>query len=152
MIDQETYRQVVRYIASNRFPFPDQTNWPDNYVTLTNEAGQVRGIDIPHGQVYPEIVIIDGDGQVREGGVIEREVLPQMGSKWRAYSLAFDNRTGPPARSNSSCTFRRAWSSRRFRSWRPAGSHSLVCGPYQVVDGEIRITPVITPGDSQDHR
>lgn len=65
--------RVIRIIAATRFPFVDQTDWPDDYVTITNETEKRQGIDSPEGVVYPSIVIVDGEDRIREVGEVETE-------------------------------------------------------------------------------
>ena len=65
---------AVRYIAANRFPFPDQADWPSDYITLTNQSVKRRGVPGPQGIEYPDIVVIDRFGEIREIGEIESSI------------------------------------------------------------------------------
>jgi hypothetical protein len=50
---EEIRNRVIRIIAATRFPFVDQTDWGEDYVTITNDSGRrVRGVSGPFGD-YP---------------------------------------------------------------------------------------------------
>ena len=74
--------RVTRWIAANRFPFPDQTDWPAAYVTITNESGPIRGVAVGDGMSFPDIVIVDGISQdIAEIGEVEGREAP-MGDEF----------------------------------------------------------------------
>ena len=79
---------AVRHIAATRFPFPGQKDWPKNYRTVTNEMSPRVGIKTEQGFVYPDIVVVDDNGAIRELGEVETEdsVGPDQVEKWRLYS------------------------------------------------------------------
>lgn len=150
-MDSETHRRVVRWIAANRFPFPGQTNWPNDYITLTNEASHTRSIITADGEAYPEIVIIDRSGAVREGGVVETEVTDDMGARWASYSRAFDNNTATGVR--HFFVYVPEGLEERAQALLEAHAVSFAGLRAYTVDGDdVRVTPILTPGDSQDHR
>src|SRR6188508_3036935 len=60
--------RIVNFIARTRFPFAGQTTWPADYVTLTNVPRRQRAIASAKGEHFPDIVILDGTGRVREIG------------------------------------------------------------------------------------
>lgn len=80
--------RVIRIIAASRFPFVDQKDWPDDYITITNEQEKRRGIDSPTGKVYPSIIIVDDADRVRELGEVEDEdtVTEVQVLKWKLLS------------------------------------------------------------------
>jgi hypothetical protein len=151
MIDPETYTRVVRQIAATRFPFPDQTTWPADYVTIANEPEPVQAVPTAAGDVYPAIVVIDGAGRIREGGVVTREVTEAMGPFWATLATAFDTDTDSGVH--------------HFFVYVPEGEQQRALEllernevsfaglrTYAVVRDVIQIRPVVTPGDAQDHR
>jgi hypothetical protein len=143
--------RVTRWIAANRFPFPDQTDWPAAYVTITNESGPVRGIAVGDETHYPDILIVDGASQrIAEIGEVESGIPDDAVEKWSACSSACtQSNTGarsffvytPPEICDEA---QRILESNRI-------SYAGVRG--FVVDGEtVVITPVVTRGDAKDHR
>jgi hypothetical protein len=83
---EELKDRVIRIIAATRFPFVDQTDWGEDYVTITNEGGKkIRGISGPMGYVYPSIVITKGNTDIQEIGEVETEdtVTEVQVPKWR---------------------------------------------------------------------
>ena len=152
MVDvAEIKRRVIRIIAATRFPFVDQEDWPDDYVTITNESENRRGIEAPWGTVYPSIVILDGDDLLREVGEVETEetVTEAQVPKWRLLS----ERTGMGRRT------------KKFFLYVPEGketkaeklleeNHIAYAGlrTWAIKDGSLVITPIKTPDDPKDHR
>jgi hypothetical protein len=143
--------RAVRFIAANRFPFPGQTDWlPDN-VTLTNETRPVRGIDTPDGIHYPDIVVLSGTGAIREVAEVETEVTDSRARIWRHGSLAADTKTRTGVR--------------HFFVYVPAGAeaealrlldqHGVSYAGVRTwtveADGAIRVVPIRTTGDPKDH-
>jgi len=89
MVEEEKIkRRVIQIIAVTRFPFIDQKDWPDDYVTITNESEKRWGIEAPLGSVYPSIVILDREKRIREVGEVETEetVTEDQVPKWRLLS------------------------------------------------------------------
>ena len=68
MLSKEELRdRVVRIIAATRFPFINQTDWGEDYVTITNDGGKrIRGVMGPDGPVYPGIVITRANTDIQE--------------------------------------------------------------------------------------
>lgn len=81
---------VVEHIARTRFPFPGQTTWPADYVTLRNVPEKVRGIPAEGGEYFPDLVIVDAAGKTREIGDVEVELDEAKIPLWRAASAAGD--------------------------------------------------------------
>ena len=64
MVSEETIRnRVIRIIAATRFPFVDQEDWGEGYVTIVNDEVKRRGIDTEEALVYPSIVICEARRQ-----------------------------------------------------------------------------------------
>ena len=84
---------VVNYIAKTRFPFPGQKTWASDYRTLTNVPVRKHGIQIPSGEHFPDIVILDGTGRVREMGEVEMNVSDIAPAALKATSEIADTDT-----------------------------------------------------------
>lgn len=149
----DTHDHVVNAIAGSRFPFPGQTTWPADYVTLTNVPARHRSVAVDGGEHYPDIVILDGTGRIRETGEVEMTLDPAKVPLWRAGSLAADDDTSAKVR--------------HFFFYVPAGmeeaaralldgnaiSYAGVRG-FTVIpsSGLVKIVPYVTPGDEYDHQ
>jgi hypothetical protein len=151
MSDDETRRRVVRWIAANRFPFPGQTTWPTDYVTITNETERRQPIPTASGDAWPDIVIVDGRGVIREGGVVETDATDELAATWAAYAPAFDTTTHTGVRH----FFVYVPEGLAERAQQLLAAHNVSYAglrTWAVDDDEVRITPIVTPGDPQDHR
>ncbi len=147
-----SHDNVVAHIARTRFPFPGQTTWPDDYVTLTNVPTRHRGIPSPAGEHFPDIVIVDGRGRTREIGEVEMAVDVSAVRHLRAASAAADDDTVTGVK--------------HFFLYVPCGleesaqrlleenaiSYAGVRGFTIGDDGAISIVPYVTPGDPYDHQ
>jgi hypothetical protein len=143
---------VVAHVARTRFPFPGQTTWPADYVTLTNVPERRRGIPMGGEEHFPDIVIVDGTGRTREIGEVEMTVDAAAVAHLRAGSAAADSDTPTGVR--------------HFFVYVPSGlesaaqalleqndiSYAGVRGFSIGVDGAISIVPFTTKGDSYDHQ
>jgi len=69
--NEEKRARIIRIIAATRFPFIDQEDWPADYVTVVNDNVNRRSVVGPEGRVYPSIMVVDGNGDVREIGQVE---------------------------------------------------------------------------------
>lgn len=144
---------VVRAIAVLRFPFPDQTDWPNSYRTLTNVDGQQRGVSANGNVMYPDIVIVDArTDAVVEIGEVEVEIDETMVVKWRLYAsnTKVHSESGAP----------------HFFIYVPEGLENSALDalmryavPYGGLRtfafddvGQLRVTPVTTTVDPKDHR
>ena len=148
----KTHDQVVTYISRTRFPFPGQTTWPKDYVTLTNVPKRNRSIPIPEGEHWPDIVIVDGKGRVREIGEVEMTLDAKCVPYLKAGSATADDDTPTKVR--------------HFFLYVPAGketaaqemleknkiSYAGVRGFTVEKNGAVRIVPFITKGDPYDHQ
>jgi len=150
-VNSEDHERVVRYIAANRFPFPDQTDWPAGYTTLTNGNVCVRGIEGPEGTHWPDIVILDEKGEPCRLGEVEETVDEAAVARWALCSTKADtlNETGV----------------RNLFVYVPEGSGEKALAALDRngisfaglreyrVDGErVAVLPLVTRGDRYDHR
>ena len=151
-MSKDTHDLVVNYIAKYRFPFPGQTTWPDGYVTTTNAPDHKSAIPTSAGDHYPDIVITDRTGRVRELGEVEMNIGPEALPYLKAGSELTDNDTP---------TF-----VKHFFVYVPAGqedvaqklledngiSYAGVRGFTVNADGTVKIVPSVTKGDPYDHQ
>jgi hypothetical protein len=149
---EEVKDRIIRIIAATRFPFIDQTDWGEGYVTITNEGGKrARGMMGPDGPVFPSIVITKENTYIQEVGEVEDEdtVTEAQVPKWRLLS----EKTGMGRRT------------KKFFLYVPEGkegvAESLLEGngieyaglrTWAVKDGKLVITPIKTPDEPKDHR
>jgi hypothetical protein len=143
---------VVRYVAANRFPFPGQTTWPTDYVTLTNSPQRLRSITVGVTEYFPDIVVVDGAGKTREIGEIEETLDPAKVPYWRAASAAGDELA--------------EYGTRAFFLYVPAGKeaeaqkllddndipYAGVRGYSADASGNVAIVPFATRGHPYDHQ
>lgn len=143
---------VVAHIARTRFPFPGQTTWPADYVTLTNVPQRHRGVPLDGAEHFPDIVVVDAQGRTREVGEVETTVEAAAVARLRAASAAADDDTPTGVR--------------HFFLYVPSGleaaaqmllednaiSYAGVRGFSVGDDGAIEVVPFVTKGDLYDHR
>ena len=89
MVDQATLKnRIIRIIASTRFPFVDQEDWGEGYITIVNDEIKRKGIETGMEIVYPSIVITHADGRIQEIGEVENDEDVNVGNvpKWRLFS------------------------------------------------------------------
>ena len=149
----DVHNIVVRYVAQNRFPFPDQTDWPAEYVTITNETVRRRGIEDGGAVHYPDIVIVDSNtNQVVELGEVEVGTGEHLVDKWRLFA--------------GQCRQHPTSGSRHFFVYVPQGleeetqalleRHAVPYGGVRAyivtADRQVSIVPIATPVDPKDHR
>jgi hypothetical protein len=149
---ENLHDRVVRHVARTRFPFAGQTTWPADYVTLTNVPVRRRNIMSATGEHFPDIVIVDGTGRVREIGEIEMTVTADAVPHLRAGSETADADTPTGVR--------------HFFLYVPAGveqaaqkllednkiSYAGVRGFTVNPDNTVTIVPFVTKGDPYDHQ
>jgi hypothetical protein len=149
---ENVHDAVVNYIAKTRFPFPGQKTWAADYRTLTNVPDQKRGIQTTSGERFPDIVIVDGAGRVRELGEVEMNVSDISAATLKATSETADTDTPTNVR--------------HFFLYVPVGqeaaaqtlletsgvSYAGLRGFQVSGNGQIKIIPFVTPGDSYDHQ
>jgi hypothetical protein len=145
--------EVVNAIAALRFPFPDQTDWPDTYQTLTNVGSQRRGVSANGNMLYPDIVIVDArTDEVVEIGEVEVEIDETMVVKWRLF--ASNTRTHPE--SNAPHFFIYVPEGHEDSALATLSRYSVPCGGLRTFgfdeSGQLWIRPVTTTVDPKDHR
>ena len=89
MVENEILRnRIARIIAATRFPFLDQEDWGEGFITIVNDEIKVRGIETDEGTIYPSIVILRSDREIQEIGEVEMEdgVKVENVPKWRLFS------------------------------------------------------------------
>jgi len=153
MVEEEVLRgRIARIIAATRFPFVDQEDWDESRRTLVNDCRtRLWCFDTPGGELYPSIVVLNGDGSIRECGEVEMKTV-------------FDGRTVEKWRTMSSLTGA-GEKYKKFFLYVPEGSESeaerlLVensieyagLRTWAVEDGDLTVRPVRTPDMAKDHR
>ncbi len=152
MVDPAVLRnRVARIIAATRFPFVDQENWPMDAMTIVNDETRRFGVKWEGGVEYPSVVVLNGDGCIREFGSVEGDDSITEGSVPRWSML-------------SDCAPR----GRRYKKlflYVPEGLEEKTLNlletngieydgirGYSVSDGLLRITPYKTLNDEYDHQ
>jgi hypothetical protein len=149
---EEIRNRVIRIIAATRFPFVDQTNWGEDYVTITNDSGRmVRGVSGPSGYIYPSVVITRANTDIQEIGEVEGKdtVTEAQVEKWRLLS-------------DSTAVGRRV---KKFFLYVPEGKEGDAMRlledngieyddlrTWVVREGRLVITPIRTNDTAEDHR
>jgi hypothetical protein len=153
MLDPEVLRnRVTRIIAATRFPFVDQEEgWPSDYKTIVNDEQRRFGIKGPEGVVYPSIVILRGDGNVQELGMVERaeDVHEGRAALWRFLS----DSTGVGRRYKKLFIYvPHGHEEEALRILEDGGIEYDGLRGYAVEDGSLRIMPIRTNDSPRDHR
>jgi hypothetical protein len=148
---REQHDRVVRFVGKHRFPFPGQTDWPADNVTLTNETHHERGIPTPEGTHYPDIVVIARGGGLREVAEVETELTDETAKVWAWGSAAADTKTKTGVRHFFVYVPEGLATAARELLERHAISHAGLRTWRIDADGRIHIVPVITTGDAKDH-
>lgn len=145
------HARVARWIAANRFPFPDQTDWPPTYITLTNDSGPARGVLVDDIERYPSIVVVDGANHcIAEIGDVVSELDADIALRWSAFSNACK-----PSSTGAKSFFvyvpdELVEDARRILEQNNI-SYAGLRG-FRQTGETIEITPIVTPGDAKDHR
>jgi hypothetical protein len=152
MVNPEMLRnRVARIIAATRFPFVDQENWPTEARTIVNDETRRFGVKWEDGVEYPSIVVLNGDGGIREFGSVE-------------IADSINEESVPRWRMLSDCAPRGRIYKKLFL-YVPEGfeektlkllemndvEYDGIRG-YSVKDGGLRITPYRTLNDEYDHQ
>ena len=151
MVSEETTRnRVIRIIAATRFPFVDQKDWGEGYVTIVNDEVKRRGIDTEDAVVYPSIVIAKPDGRIQEVAevALAKEVKPACVKRWKLLS----EKTGLGEKE------------KKFFLYVPSGSEDKALKllednkisyaglrVYTIKDRILSVTPIKTPDSDYDH-
>ena len=153
MLSKEELRdRVIRIIAATRFPFVDQMDWGEDYVTITNDGGRrLRGIMGPDGPVYPGIVITRANTDIQEVGEVETEdtVNEARVPEWRLMSET----VGAGRRTRKFFLYvPEGLEGEAERLLEENGVEYAGLRTWAVRDGGLVVTPVKTPNDPKDHR
>jgi hypothetical protein len=151
MVSEETTRnRVIRIIAATRFPFVDQEDWGEGYVTIVNDEVKRRGIDTEDAVVYPSIVIAKPDGRIQEVAdvALAREVAPSSVTRWKLLS----ERTGMGEREKKFFLYVPPRSEEKAQKLLESNRISYAgLRVYKINDRILSVTPITTPDAEYDH-
>ena len=153
MVEDEVLRgRIAHIIAATRFPFVDQEDWDESRRTLVNDhKTKLWAFSTPDGELYPSIVVLNGDGSIRECGEVELKPWfdSRMVEKWRIMSLL----TGMGEKY------------KKFFLYVPDGSEAEAerlldenrieyagLRTWYIKDGNLIIRSIKTPDMAKDHR
>ncbi len=152
MVDQAILKnRIIRIIAATRFPFVDQDDWGEGYVTVVNDELKRKGVETGTEVVYPSIVILRADGGIQEIGEVEFEEGVNVANvpKWRLFS-------------DSASTGRFV---KKFFLYVPEGAEEKAIKllennniefsgvrTYAVKNGNLVLTPIKSNDGPHDHR
>jgi hypothetical protein len=152
VVDEEVQRnRIIRIIAATRFPFVDQETWPSDYQTIVNDEQKRFGIKGPNGVVYPSIVILRGDGNVQELGMIERagDINKDRAEYWRLLS----DSTGVGRKYKKLFIYvPHGLEDEALRILEGNDVEYDGLRGYEVVEGSLKIYPITTHDTPYDHR
>ena len=151
-MSDDLHDRLAKKIARTRFPYTDQIDWPADYVTIVNVDTGTRAVPGPNGPHFPDIVIVDGNDEVREVGEVELTADVGCVPILRAGSAAADDHTES--------------GEKHFFVYVPAGQETLakailddhgisyagVRGWRAHDDGSLEIVPFVTTGEAKDHK
>ena len=149
---EDLHDAVVNTIAKTRFPFPGQKHWPPDYRTLTNVPVRKHKIQIPSGEHFPDIVVLDGTGRVREVGEVEMNVSDIAAATLKATSEIADTDTATKVRHFFLYVPVCQEAAAQTLLETNGVSYAGLRGFQASADGQIKIIPFVTPGDSYDHQ
>lgn len=86
--EKSIHDRVARYIADTRFPFPDQTDWPEGYRTIVNAGNPRAAVRFRHHEHTPDIVVIDERQIPQEIGEVEMSIRPEIVPRLTISSMA----------------------------------------------------------------
>jgi hypothetical protein len=143
--------RVGRIIAVTRFPFVDQENWPMDARTIVNDETKRFGVKWEGGVEYPSIVVLNGDGSVREFGSVEspESISEDSVARWRMLSDY-----APRGRRYKKLFLYvpEGFEEKTLRLLEENGIEYDGIRGYSVLDGGLRITPYKTLNDEYDHQ
>ena len=152
MVNEEIIRnRVVRIIAATRFPFVDQEDWGEGFVTIVNDEVKRRGIDTEEAVVYPSIVIAKPDGRIQELAdvALAREVAPSSVDRWRLLS----EKAGVGEKEKKFFLYVPPKSEEKALKLIEANKISYAgLRVYKINNGMLSVTPIKTPDSEYDHR
>ena len=152
MVSEETIRnRVIRIIAATRFPFVDQEDWGEGYVTIVNDEVKRRGIDTEEAVIYPSIVIAKPDGRIQELAdvALAREVAPSSVDRWRLLS----EKAGIGEKEKKFFLYVPPKSEEKALKLLESNKISYAgLRVYKINNGILSVTPILTPDSEYDHR
>lgn len=152
MVNEEIIRnRVIRIIAATRFPFVDQEDWGEGFVTLVNDEVKRRGIDTEEAVVYPSIVIAKSDGRIQELAdvALAREVAPSSVDRWRLLS----EKAGVGEKEKKFFLYVPPKSEEKALKLIENNKISYAgLRVYKINNGILSVTPIKTPDSEYDHR
>jgi hypothetical protein len=152
MVDPVVLRnRVARIIAVTRFPFVDQENWPMDARTIVNDETKRFGVKGEGGVEYPSIVVLNGDGSIREFGTVEsaESIAEDSVARWRMLSGC-----APRGRRYKKLFLYvpEGFEEKTLRLLEENDVEYDGIRGYSVLDGALRITPYKTLNDEYDHK
>ncbi len=152
MVNEEIIRnRVIRIIAATRFPFVDQEDWGEGFVTIVNDEVKRRGIDTEEAVVYPSIVIAKPDGRIQELAdvALAREVAPSSVDRWRLLS----EKAGVGEKEKKFFLYVPPKSEEKALKLIENNKISYAgLRVYKINNGILSVTPIKTPDSEYDHR
>jgi hypothetical protein len=152
MVDPDVLRnRIARIISVTRFPFVDQENWPEDVRTVVNDEKKMFGIKWDRGIEYPSIVVLNGDGSIREFGLVEHAetINEDSVARWKMLSEC-----APRGRKYKKL-FLYAPQGYEEKTLQLLEANEIdydgIRG-YSILDGNLRITPFKTLNDEYDHQ
>jgi len=150
--EQAIHDRVARYIAETRFPFPDQTDWPEGYQTVVNAGNPQAAVQSLGRKHAPDILVVDERQIPREIGEVEMDVRPEMVPRLTVSSMAAPMIEGAGVR--HFFLYVPAELEERAKEFVENYRISLAgLRTFEIDDdGVIHIRPVETRGHAKDHR
>jgi hypothetical protein len=152
MVNEEIIRnRVIRIIAATRFPFVDQEDWGEGFVTIVNDEVKRRGIDTEEAVVYPSIVIAKPDGRIQELAdvALAREVAASSVDRWRLLS----EKAGVGEKEKKFFLYVPLKSEEKALKLIENNKISYAgLRVYKINNGILSVTPIKTPDSEYDHR
>jgi hypothetical protein len=154
MVDPERQRhRITRIIAATRFPFVDQEedSWPPSYKTIVNDEQKRFGIKGPEGLIYPSIVILRGDGEVQELGMVEPEENIN-GARAKVWQLLSDSTRVGRKYKKLFIYVPHGYEEKALEILEGNKIEYDGLRGYEIVDGSLTIIPIKTHDSPHDHR
>jgi len=151
MVNEETLRnRVAKIIAATRFPFVDQENWGEGYVTIVNDEVKRRGIDTEDAVVYPSIVITRSDGRIQELGdvALAKEVKPSSVKRWKLFS---EKASLVDKEKKFFLYVSPGLEDKALKLLEENNISYAGLRVYSIKDRMLSVTPIKTPGEEYDH-
>jgi hypothetical protein len=152
MVDPDVLRnRVARIISVTRFPFVDQENWPEDARTIVNDETKRFGVKWEGGVEYPSIVVLNGDGNIREFGSVEHaeSITEDSVARWRMLS-----EWAPRGRRYKKLFLYvpQGYEEKTLKLLEANDVEYDGIRGYSIIDGSLRITPFKTQNDEYDHQ